>query len=129
MATVNYGTDLSGVTDIDPTMREVSGNRLLAEACARRLVTARGTLFDDLTYGYDISQFINDDFDLSTIGQLQSGIQGELLKDQRVLAVTATVTYTAGILIVTVNLTGALGPFTLVLSVSSVTATILLVTP
>ncbi len=134
----NYGTDLAGYLDLTPTMAETSGNRLLAEACARRLITPRGGLIDDPNYGYDVTELINDDLGPRDLAILSSGIQQELLKDERVIAVEALVTLGAGgNLVITVNLTGANGPFLLVLGVSSVlvlgvssaTVTILQVAP
>jgi phage baseplate assembly protein W len=121
-----YGTDLSCVSDLDPSMAEVSGNALLAQACARRLLTPAGTLIDDASYGYDLEQFIDADIALSDVSQIQSAIQAELLKDQRVLSCTAVVTYTQATSVLTANIqiTGASGPFSFVLTISQLAATI-----
>lgn len=122
---VDYGRDLGGVSDIDPTGLEVSGRTALAQAIARRLITPRGRLLDDANYGFDLTQFANDDLAPSDYARIRAGIEAECLKDERIFAVTASVTLTANVLVVTVALTDADGPFTLVLGVSSVTATIL----
>lgn len=57
----DYGTDLSCVVDLDAGLAEVTGNTLLAQALARRLITPRGGLLDDPNYGYDLTQFLNAD--------------------------------------------------------------------
>ena len=121
-----YGTDLSCVTDLDPSMAEVSGTILLAQACARRLLTPRGTLIDDANYGYDLEQFLGADIAPADVSQIQSSIQKELLKDERISDCTAVVTYTqaTSVLVVKVQVSGAAGPFTFVLTVSELAATV-----
>ena len=125
MALPNYGTDLSCVTDLDPSGAEVSGRLLLGQAIARRLITPRGRLIDDANYGFDLRQFIDDDLGPADIARIQSGIQTECQKDERVLSAIATVVYSAGTLLVTVQIQDGAGPFNLVLAVSSVTAALL----
>lgn len=122
---INYGHDLFCVTDLDPGMIEVDGRVCLAQAIARRLMTPRGTLIDDANYGYDLTAFLNDDVDASTINRMQGQIVAECMKDERVVGATATVVYTAQQLIVTISLTDGVGPFPLVLAVSAVTVQIL----
>jgi phage baseplate assembly protein W len=125
MAT-DYGRDLWCVEDLNPAMVEVTGNLNLAQACARRLITPRGTLIDDPNYGTDVRDWINDDVTQQQIATLQSAIVRELLKDERVLDVQVTVRFlTAGTLDIVIVLTGGNGPFQLVLSVDAVTVTLL----
>ena len=141
------GSDLSGVSDLDPTMAEVSGRLCLSQNLARRLITPRGTLIDDPNYGYDLTQYLNADIGPSDIAQIQAGVEAEFLKDERVLdativaqfvgptqvqaALTATIAnpqpVPLGVLIITATVTDSTGPFTLVLSVSNVTVTLLAV--
>jgi phage baseplate assembly protein W len=122
-----YGWDKSCIDDLDPAMIEVGGNLILAQACARRLSTPRGQLIDDRNYGYDLKQWLGQDVDPAQIAQIRSGIASELLKDERVLAVTAVAVFVASTEILTVSavIQGATGPFTLVLSVGAVTVQIL----
>lgn len=127
---VNYGLDLSCVTDLDPGMVEVTGRTCLVQALARRLITARGTLIDDPNYGFDLNQFLNDDLDAADVARIGSGIDAEFLKDERVLSSTTTaVLNVGGALVVTAQIQDQQGPFKLVLSVGSVSATILSITP
>lgn len=121
----DLGQDLDCVTDLAPTMRMVSGRTALAQAIARRLITPRGTLIDDPNYGFDVRQYLNDDLGPRDIGLISAGIVAQCLQDERVFAAQASVVLTAGVLVVTISLTDAAGPFKLVLGVSDVTADIL----
>lgn len=125
MAT-DLGRDLACVDDLSPDMREVTGRRCLAEAIARRYISDRGTLLGDPNYGYNLLDFMNADVTPVDIGELQSGAEAEALKDERVLRADVVATLEDdGTLTVIVTLTDADGPFTLTLSVSAVTVTIL----
>jgi hypothetical protein len=120
-----YGWDLSCVNDLTASMTEVGGNIVLAQSCARRLITARGTLVDDANYGYDITQFLGDDLDPVQVGKIQANIAAELLKDERVQSVrSVAILSLGGVLTVTAIIEGASGPFAFVLSVSDLAATI-----
>ena len=121
----DYGLDLSCIEDLDPAMVQVSGRQLLAEALARRLQTARGTLIDDPNYGYDVTALLNDDVDTKTIAQIAGKIDAEFKKDQRVLSSQTTVTYSNFALLITSSIRDAVGPFPLVLAASAVTVKIL----
>lgn len=123
----DYGTDLWCVQDLDLGGTEVDGNLVLAQACARRLITPRGGLLDDLNYGYDLTRFLGDDLGTPQLAIMRSGIQAELLKDERVLSanVVAAFSTASGILTVAVGIVGAAGPFQFVLTVSSLAAPLL----
>lgn len=123
--TVQYGHDLFGVNDLDPGMLECDGRVCLAQALARRLITPRGGLLDDPNYGYDLTGFLNDDVSHATLASMQGQIVAEMMKDERVIAATASVVFVAGQLIVTISITDSVGPFPLVLAVSSVTVQVL----
>jgi phage baseplate assembly protein W len=126
----DFGSDLSCVTDLDPTGAVVSGRRLLAEAIARRLQTPRGGLIDDPDYGYDVTDFLNDDLSPRDLALMATNINAECAKDQRILSANSTVTLAAGgVLMISVGLTDLDGPFDLVLAVSDVTVAILKVSP
>ena len=122
----DFGTDLSAVSDLEVTMREVSGRELLAQAIARRLQTPRGGgLFYDADYGYDVRQFVSG----STLpeGTIEAAIENEILKDERVADVQVDVRYfTANKnLKIYVAINDGDGPFDLVLDVSDVTVELL----
>lgn len=126
----DYGTDISCVSDCSPEMAEVSGRRSLLEAIARRLITPRGRLIDDPNYGFDLTQFINDDVSPADLARIKSGIEAEGIKDERVISIVAGLNLLAsGVLIVTVDITDEAGEFSAVLSVNAVTISILTVMP
>lgn len=125
---ISLGSDLSCVSDLDPGGAEVSEKLLLAQALARRLTTPRGRLIDDANYGYDLNQWLNADVGPAELAQIQSQSQAECLKDERVQSVTVTVTYVLTVMIVTISIVSALGPFQLVQSVNGITTQLLTVT-
>jgi len=137
---VNYGRDLScflrpvsltgptynaTVFDLSTDMSEVDGRQGLSEALARRLVTKRGTLIDDPNYGFDVREFVNDDLDARELARIAASVDGEMLKDERVLRSSTTATLVGGALILVVNITDSRGPFRLVFSVSQASVSIL----
>jgi len=125
---VDFGSDLSCVSDLDPALISVSGDLVVGQAVARRLVTARATLVEDPNYGFDLRRYLNDDLGPADIARITAGVQAEALKDERVLAVVATVTLTLNILTIGLALTTANGPFDLVIAVSATSATVLGIT-
>lgn len=127
--TVDYGTSWSCVDDLTMPAVLVKGNRVVAEAIARRLITRRGQLVDDPNYGFALTDYLDADLTPAELVRIQAGVQAECLKDERVSGATSTVTLAGSVLIVAIALTVAAGPFTLVLSVSDVSATILQVSP
>lgn len=124
----DYGTDLSCVVDLDAGLAEVTGNTLLAQALARRLITPRGGLLDDPNYGYDLTQFLNADIGPTDLASITAAVNAELLKDERVLSASVTVTFAGTVLSVTAQINAANGPFSFVLAVSNVTTQLLQVT-
>jgi hypothetical protein len=65
--------------------RVVKGIQVLLQALARRLSTPRGGLFYDLSYGFDIRQFLNARINSATKYELIAGVENEVLQDARVL--------------------------------------------
>lgn len=122
----DFGTDLSCVSDLDPSGAVVTGRALLGEALARRLTTPRGRLIDDPNYGLDLTEYLNADLSQRDVGILGAQIKAECEKDERVVSadVTALVNIN-GKLTVTIIIDDGDGPFPLVLAVSDVSASIL----
>lgn len=128
---IDFGKDTS-CTDSLRTGRFSTGPRLVAEACYRRLITPRGSLRggeDEANYGFDLSEKIGTVVNASTEAALPGQIQSELLKDERLSSVTVNVVSTktgpAVAWVVTIEGQTSAGPFTLKLSVSEVTVSIL----
>lgn len=118
-------TRTTTIFDLAADSAMVSGRQCLAEALARRLVTARGTLISNPDYGTDVTAYVNDDIDARTLAKIASEVDGEMLKDERVVHSATTAAFLGGVLVLSVNITDGLGPFKLVLSVSDVTVSIL----
>lgn len=126
---LGFGLDLSCVQDLDPHMTVTQGNRLVAEAIARRLLTPKGGLIDDPNYGFDLVGAINSDISQADLGRIAAGINQEAQKDQRVFQANTQVTNVGTGPLLNLNITIALqtqqGPFTLVLTADQVTVSIL----
>ena len=129
--TTYFGYDISCTRGMK-SGRFVSGVDLVAQAYYRRLTTPRGTLIggeEEQNYGLNLMSLVGKAATPSFAASLPGKIENELLKDPRTESVSATVvsatsgpavTYTIRIAAKT-----ALGPFTLVLAVSAVSAEIL----
>ena len=125
----SFGSGWSCVDDLTMPSVMATGNRSVSEAIARRWQTPRGGLIDDPNYGYDLSDFVNDDLKLSDLGRIANLAGAEARKDERVLTCAVTIELTAaGELRVTANVKTATGPFQLVLAVSQVSVRLLSVT-
>ena len=128
-----YGQCWSCVSDLTSPAVYVSGNRAIGEAIARRLSTVRGGLIDDPTYGYALTEFLNDDLSTGDIARIQANTQAECLKDERVAEADVTVSLVGTTLGVSIQVTTVTGQtFALVLSVAEVAVNpvqILSVTP
>lgn len=123
----DYGQDISTFPGLDPTFTLIGGPRIVAEACARRLMTPHGALVDAPNYGLDLRAFVNASIDAGTLGRLPDLIAAECEKDERVRGATAQASYGAASMTLTVSVTLELaaGPFTLVLLVTAATLTLI----
>lgn len=91
-----FGTDLSSLDDVDET-RVVTGPELVAQDSVWRLKTPRaaGVLAADApNYGMDLFEAIGSVETDSDAAALPDRIRAELLNDDRILTVVATVTRT-----------------------------------
>lgn len=129
--TVDFGSDFSGVEDLDANLSMVTGRTCLLQALLRRISTPRGALWYAPDYGTDIGQFVNTTTDPRVI---QQAIESEILNDERVDDCRATVTLSdetdpsSGGRAMTIALaleTGA-GPFEFTVAVTTLTGKILL---
>lgn len=123
-----YGSDISGDTDLDPTLAEVGGDAtlVLAQALFRRMDCPRGENPDDTDYGIGVRQMLNVGVVSSDISQLAGQVRVELLKDDRVDSLTVRVSDIGDgtgrhlqFKIQVVPVYRELGPFTLTLNASS----------
>lgn len=86
-----YGVEVS-LTDRLVTGRLVSGKAVVIEALYRRLITPRGSLSYDLTYGFDVSEFVGAVGYERAAGVIGGMVANELSKDDRVKSVRCDVT-------------------------------------
>lgn len=129
----DYGLDLktvvdaNGNVDLTDTMLESTGRAVLIEALVRRQTTPRGSVIDAPNSCFDVRDWLNDGMTGTQIQALQGLIVNELKKDQRVLQVSALVTFNAATRTLTVveTVLSSDGPFSLTLNVSDVTVELL----
>jgi len=127
--TIDLGTDLSTPDgmDLDPLGGVVSGRRAVGQAIARRLVTPRGGLLDDESYGYDLRQLVGEALRPGDLATVEAEIADQCRMDERVddVAVAVTLAATGALRVELTIATETLGPLRLVLAVSAVSAEIL----
>jgi hypothetical protein len=129
-----YGTDVStfvttaGNVGLDPLFREISGERVVLERCARRLMTRAGALPGAPDFGFDLVELFGKRIESATAkARIRARIRDELLRDEAVLevAVVDLVETASFVWTLTLRIALATGPFSLVLAISSVTVDIL----
>ena len=94
MALVGFGADMSCGKRLT-TGRMVGGRTLFAEAIWRRLTTPRGTLSGSAeasAYGLDLAAYVGAVGERIAEAALPSIVEAELLKDDRIAAVSVTAT-------------------------------------
>ena len=128
--TYDYGHDLSCTDDLTAAMVEVDGLTTLAQALYRRLITPRGGLIDDPNYGFDASSLIDEGVTNRKLALIASQIDAELVKDERVRTSKTTGSWrrdigNVGAYTTSTLVTTADGPFSLVLSITDVSVSIL----
>jgi hypothetical protein len=120
----DYGTDITGLGDITSSLSEVEGRRALIESIGRRLITPRGALFYDDSYGFDLRQYLSGVF--PGAGPIAAGVLEQVEADERVLSADADVRLVGQTLTIQTSITDGGGPFDLTLAINQVTSTILL---
>lgn len=129
----DYGTDVLALDDVEDPEVLASGDLNVAYALARRLLTPTGALEEiGETEPYDsidVREWLGNRFrltDRSVLDDLQTQAAQVLGADPRVETVdSVVVTYAQGTLTLTARMSGAAGPFALILSVNGVSASLL----
>lgn len=123
----DFGIDLKCGDDLDPGMGQVSGIALMHQAVRHRLTTRRGSLLRYPDYGIDVRDLLSEGVDETALAQIPSAVDGELAKDERILASETVATWDASAskLTLAITIETAEGPFDLVLSVDKVTVELL----
>lgn len=122
--TPRLGVDLTALDGLK--FVNVAGLENLAEALGRRLITPRGGLFYDSSYGTDIRRYLNEDDRPAVRFELETAIEHECLKDIRVLDCDAeTQTISRDHIRVPVRVRVAEGTFPFIVHISDLTAEVL----
>lgn len=114
---MTLGSDFSGGYDLDPAMREVTGQRALAEAVVRRLTTTTGALQDHPDYGFNLSNLIGTSL---TTDRIKQGILGQIFLEEEIESATVSVVKNGETLEIDIVLFSGDGPFNFTLSVDDV---------
>lgn len=116
--------DLTALPDLDN--RVVRGPRVLLEALARRLITPRGGLWYDASYGFDLRTYLHSR-DLPAVRYaIETGVEAQVLLDPRVLEANCTVVrLVRDTLECTLTLETTIGPWAGIVKVSDLTVEIL----
>jgi phage baseplate assembly protein W len=124
----DFGIDLTALPELRFQLKDGLAN--LGEALARRLLTPRGGLFYDPTYGWDLRRYINEVLDETTEYEMKVLVEQELEKDPRVYRATVeAVAKDLKRIYLDVLVETAQGPFRLTLAVSDVSVEVLRAQP
>ena len=126
-----YGKGLDVVYGWPYRFTYATGYRDLGNCLARRLQTVRGSLPWDLNCGWDVRALFRGSLSAGEFAAAKSAIAAECEKDQRVDSANVDITYVprAQTILITITVTGADGPFDLILSVDNLTVTLLRTVP
>lgn len=126
MSSVDYGTDVAALDDLPDPEVLVSGELNVAYAEARRMMTpddAMEEIGDPEEYdSFDVRDNLGQRSDDTLIADVDSNATQVLSQDVRVLSASVDVTFNGGVLRTAAQVQGQNGPFSLVLSVDSVSA-------
>lgn len=127
---IDLGTDIStpvdpatGLPDLDPFFGLVDGIEGLAQALFARIVTPTGGLIDDLSYGHDVRENLNDS--APSPSRIAAAVTSQWLADERVLGAEVSVTFEGEALTISGLVESSEGPFRLVIAVGDVTPALL----
>jgi len=122
-ASLGYGSDISCATDIDPQWVEISDTALIiAEHCVRRIDTPNG-LPDVDEWGISITDYCNRPTTQKELFELEGQIISELIEDDRIDELRASVEVSSDFRTLTVNIRivpfdPLVGDFAMILSVT-----------
>ncbi len=130
MKTADINTPIdpaTGLPDLDPYFRAVTGRTAVAQALLRRLVTPRGGLLGEPLYGLDVRAWTNDTIDARALRALETAAATQLRRDERVDDVSLVATFADDVLrlVGRVRLVGDTTPLRLTLAIAAVTAEVI----
>lgn len=127
MAT-DYGTDFSCTTDIDPLLRLVTGEELMAQVCLHRLYCRQGRLLPNpVANTIDLRDLIATGITARDLPRIEGMCRSALVGDERVYNATVSATFVTLTNTLTLNIKGdgAYGPFNLTIAATAVTVELL----
>jgi hypothetical protein len=113
----------TGLPDLDPFFGLIDGIEQLAQALFARIVTPTGALIDDLSYGHDVRESLNDS-DPSP-ARIAAAVRSQWLADERVLDAQVGVTFEGETLRIEGLVVSSEGPFRLVIAIGALTSALL----
>jgi phage baseplate assembly protein W len=124
----DLGTDVDARSGVPLRWSLVSGRANLANALARRFITARGSLPDDPEYGADLRDYLSSGLTPAGLSQLRGTIVAQAAAEKRIQSVDSVdfaFNQSSSALAVALGLSDAQGPFDLILAITAVTVDIL----
>lgn len=130
LSTIDFGTDLRAIMDMDPNGRTIRGAKFVGQEIARRLLCPRGGVLGCPDYGLDVRDYMQQNLTSRDMPRVQGEIATEVGKDSRVdtFTVKCALTQNGGTAVtpenlLTIEVRGvcSAGPFNFVLNVSDVT--------
>jgi hypothetical protein len=129
---IDLGLDIStpidpdtGLPDLDPFFGLIDGIEQLAQALFARIVTPTGALIDDLSYGHDVRENLNDSS--PSPARIAAAVRSQWLADERVLDAQVGVTFADETLRIEGFVESSAGPFRLVIAIGALTSEMLAV--
>lgn len=127
---IDLGLDIStpldpatGLPDLDPFFGLIDGIEQLAQALFARIVTPTGALLDDLSYGHDVRENLNDSSPSTT--RIAAAVRSQWLADERVLDAQVAVAFADETLRIEGFVESGAGPFRLVIAIGALTSALL----
>lgn len=127
MAT-DYGADFSCGSDLDPLLRLVTGEELMAQVALHRVFSRSGSLLSNpVDNTIDLRDQIATGIAQRDLARINGQASSALMGDQRIFTATVSSTFVplTNTLTLSIQGDGAFGPFNLTLAADAVTVEIL----
>jgi len=124
----DYGYDMAGSLDITPALHDVGSDNIMPQVCVRRLTTSAGSLLSAPEEDtIDLRDYLSSGLTENDLYAIRSDMNIALTADERIDTVDITLQFdrVTEVMTTSVKGNGALGPFELTLSVSSVSVDII----
>lgn len=125
---VDYGTDLSCTSDLDPTLRDVTGDDLMAQVVLHRLFCRQGRLLSNpVDNTIDLRDKIAAGIKPGDEATIQGQCASALVGDERIISANVKATFSTFTSTLTLNIKGqgSRGPFNLTIAATAVTVELL----